>query len=73
MVAISKTYREKDLQSFLIDLHDLKNRRYDLAYFNQLFKSALLNFGSNTPDNLAAVERISIINNTKEFNIKLTQ
>lgn len=73
MVAISKTYREKDLQNLLIDLHDLKNRPYDLAYFNQLFKSALLTFGSNSPDNIAAVERISITNNTKEFRLKLTQ
>jgi len=73
MVAISKTYREKDLQSLLIDLHDLKNRPYDLTYFNQMFKSALLAFGSSSPDNLSAIERISLINDKQEFSLKLTK
>jgi len=73
MVAISKTYREKDLQSLLIDLHDLKNRPYDLEYYNELIKSALLAFGSNSPDNLNAIEQIELVKSQEGFAIQLTQ
>lgn len=71
MVAISKTFREKDLQSMLLDLHDFKNRQFDLAYYNELFKGAILAFGSNTPDNLEAIEHISITIKEQEIGIQL--
>ena len=71
MIAISKIFREKDLQSMLIDLHDFKNRQYDLTYYNELFKSAFLAFGSNTPDNNKAIEKIVLINKSAEICIQL--
>ena len=71
MVAISKTFREKDLQSMLLDLHDLKNRQYDLAYYKELFKSAFLAFGSSSPDNIDAVEKIDLKNKQSGVSIQL--
>ncbi len=72
MVAISKTHREKDLQTFLLDLHDLKNRLYDTADFNEQLRATILSFGSNTPDNIDAVERIKLGNKLEDFGLKLT-
>jgi len=71
MVAISKTFREKDLQSILLDLHDFKNQQFDLVYYEELFKRAILAFGSNSPDNLAAIEHISLTIKEQKIGIQL--
>ena len=71
MVAISQKHKEKDFQSLLLEMHDFKNRQYDLVYYNDLFKSAILSFGSETPDNIACVERIGFGATEKGFGLNI--
>lgn len=62
-----------DFRVLLLELHDFKNREYDLVHLNHLLRKSLLDFGSETPDNVAAAKQIEYgISTQKKWGLKLT-
>lgn len=73
MVAISKTTFDSGLQSTLLELHDIRHRQYDIAFYNRRFREAILDFGSETPDNLQCAERVCLGLVNGQWGIRLVE
>lgn len=58
-------------RNILFELHDFKNRQYDLGYYNTQLQEILLSFGSQTPDNLNTLTQIVYGNVGENWSLKL--
>jgi hypothetical protein len=72
MVLQTNNILKIDFRSLLLDMHDWKNRTYDLEYLNGLFSKAIINFGE-TEENINTAKSLEYGKIGENFGLKFKE